>query len=189
MDRIHASARLVFTVKTVRSSILVGPCHASTAEVAHRMRVTRTGDASVLHCIQVSSVQQKGDVSSITLSLGSHCETKLLRCSSKPCRTGSCTDLPGNSYQCRCPDGITGVNCDVPVLPCDSNPCMNNSTCLTLSMNNYTCVCPPAYMGARCSERRSLCSENACQGNATCVVDKKTGEDTCQCPNGRYGIQ
>ncbi len=112
----------------------------------------------------------------------------MLSCSSNPCRTGSCIDLSNDGYQCKCPQGITGINCDIPLLPCDSNPCLNNSTCLTLSLTNYTCVCPSLYTGLRCSEQRNLCSKNPCQGNATCVVNYVTREETCQCSAGRYGI-
>jgi Notch-like protein len=76
----------------------------------------------------------------------------------------------------------------MPLLPCDSNPCLNNSTCLTLSLMNYTCVCPPTYTGLRCSEQQNVCWKNPCQGNGTCTIDHKTGEEICQCPLGRYGI-
>ncbi len=112
----------------------------------------------------------------------------LLSCSTNPCRTGTCKNLLNGDYQCLCPPTITGRFCDIPLLPCDSNPCLNNSTCLTLSLMNYTCVCPPSYTGLRCSVQQNVCSNNPCQGNGTCRIDHNTGEEMCQCPPGRYGI-
>ena len=121
--------------------------------------------------------------------LGAHCEQHILSCSSNPCPIGTCQDLDNGGYRCLCPPSVTGLRCDTPLLPCDSNPCFNNSTCLSLSISNYTCVCPPMYTGAQCSEERMLCSKNPCQGNGTCVMDMKIGEETCQCPANRYGVQ
>lgn len=101
---------------------------------------------------------------------------------------GTCENLPNGNYRCLCPPTITGEYCDIPLLPCDSNPCSNNSTCLTLSLTNYTCVCPPNYTGSKCSEERISCSKMICQGNGTCIINQKTGDEFCQCPLNRYGI-
>lgn len=112
-----------------------------------------------------------------------------LTCSSNPCQTGTCINLSNGTYRCICPSGITGKNCDTSLLPCDSNPCLNNSTCLTLSLTNYTCVCPSLFTGPRCSERRTLCLETSCQGNSTCFADYDSNEEICLCPPGYYGTQ
>jgi hypothetical protein len=121
------------------------------------------------------------------MCLGTHCEQQILSCSSNPCRTGTCHNLPNGQYQCMCPSSITGVNCDVALLPCDSNPCWNNSTCLSLTLNNYTCVCPSSHTGVNCAEERVLCKQNPCQSNGTCVVDTSTGDERCQCLHDHYG--
>ena len=156
-------------------------------EFACTTKLIRIGNVTVQPSTPVRT-RNKNILILYELLLGLHCETPLRRCSSNPCRTGTCINLPNNQYQCKCSDGITGVHCDTPLLPCDSNPCLNNSTCLTLSLTNYTCVCPPGYMGLKCTERRTSCSKDSCQGSATCVVNQKTGEDICLCPAGRYGI-
>lgn len=120
---------------------------------------------------------------------GPHCEISVLSCASNPCRIGTCENLDDGNYRCVCPPSITGPSCNIPLLPCDSNPCLNNSTCLTLSMTNYTCVCLPSFAGPKCAEQRKTCSKNSCLGNGTCTIDHNTGEEVCQCPSGRYGIQ
>ena len=120
--------------------------------------------------------------------LGAHCEELFFSCSSNPCRTGTCENRPNGQYQCQCPPSITGRQCDVPLLPCDSNPCLNNSTCLSLSLTNYTCVCRPLYKGDKCHEQQTQCTNNPCEANGTCVLNPKTGEEVCQCPSGRYGL-
>ena len=111
-----------------------------------------------------------------------------LGCSSNPCRTGTCATLATGGYQCICPALTTGINCDIPLLPCASNPCLNNSTCLTLSLTSYICICPPLFTGLRCSQQILICTVNLCQGNATCIVNALTGAQICQCPPGRYGV-
>lgn len=109
-------------------------------------------------------------------------------CAANPCRTGMCESLADGEYRCVCPPTITGQHCDIPLLPCDSNPCLNNSTCLTLSLTNYTCVCPPTFAGPKCAEQRRICSKNPCLENGTCIIDHNTGEEVCRCQPGRYGI-
>jgi len=52
-------------------------------------------------------------------------------CYSAPCQGGStCIDLTssGGNYRCECSPGLTGTNCDQPLLqPCSSAPCRYDS--------------------------------------------------------------
>ena len=39
---------------------------------------------------------------------------------------GFCDFVPSElRYECICPDGYKGVNCDILINPCSSNPCVN----------------------------------------------------------------
>ncbi|CAF4646574.1 unnamed protein product, partial [Rotaria magnacalcarata] len=51
------------------------------------------------------------------LYTGSRCEITSLGCSSNPCRTGTCVNLPNGAYRCLCPSIMTDTNCDIPILP------------------------------------------------------------------------
>lgn len=47
-----------------------------------------------------------------------------------------------NGFTCECAQGWTGPLCDVDVLECSSDPCLNNGECHERN-NGYTCNCLP----------------------------------------------
>ena len=53
---------------------------------------------------------------------------------------GACLDHV-NEYSCTCADGYMGLNCEIEINECDSNPCLNGAVCLdkvtTLSLFSY----------------------------------------------------
>lgn len=52
----------------------------------------------------------------------------------KPCMNGAtCTNTGQGSYTCTCKPGYTGVNCELEVRHCDSNPCRNRGHCVVSS--------------------------------------------------------
>ena len=59
---------------------------------------------------------------------------------------GICSDSP-NGYSCSCSFGFTGIQCNVPIVACNSQPCLNNATCYDFSGVRYLCVCPTGYNG------------------------------------------
>ena len=82
--------------------------------------------------------------------LGSLCEEKNLCLNN-----GLCTLIDNkNDYLCTCPEGLTGRNCETKFLPCDQNPCENNSTCSNdnSTASGYKCHCPPGinYLSIQC---------------------------------------
>ena len=61
-----------------------------------------------------------------------------------------------------------GVNCDVDMNMCRSNPCLNGATCDNLP-NGYSCVCAPGYTSFNCMNDTNECISNPCV-HGTCAV-------------------
>ena len=62
--------------------------------------------------------------------------------------SGICTDL-SNGYECQCPYGFNGVNCEENIDDCVDHACEKNATCID-GAANYTCECPYGYKGELC---------------------------------------
>ncbi|CAH1269965.1 NOTCH2 [Branchiostoma lanceolatum] len=92
------------------------------------------------------------------------------------CSGRECQDTRG-SYQCTCPKGWTGQNCDVNINECSSSPCANG-VC-TDGINGYTCNCTTGYTGRNCNEMVNPCEVSPCQNGGTCRPDAQSF--TCSC--------
>ncbi|XP_061196339.1 sushi, nidogen and EGF-like domain-containing protein 1 [Saccostrea echinata] len=68
---------------------------------------------------------------------------------------------------------------------CDSNPCLNFSTCQQ-RRDFYKCLCGIQYGGTRCEEKVS-CTSAPCHNNASCVVMTGDGDFECICLTGYTG--
>lgn len=54
--------------------------------------------------------------------------------------------LLSHSYHCDCSDtGFEGNHCEVDILECASEPCLNNATCVE-GIKNYSCACWPGRL-------------------------------------------
>ena len=85
-------------------------------------------------------------------------------CGSMPCQYGSeCIDLPDDKYKCQCPQGYSGINCEIQPDYCTSNPCGRNGVCVSLPWDSplpYFCTCDDEKsFGMACDK---LAEKNPC---------------------------
>jgi hypothetical protein len=81
------------------------------------------------------------------------CAAECNPCLSGPCLNGGrCNAVDEESYECQCPEGLTGKLCSEPEVddPCESSPCGAGATCLSLADDTVTCLCPAGRHGKFC---------------------------------------
>lgn len=61
-----------------------------------------------------------------------------------------------NGLPCTCAAGYSGINCDVNINECASNPCQNGGKCVD-AVNGYACTCAGGYRGAHCEVSGQVC--------------------------------
>lgn len=89
-----------------------------------------------------------------------------------------------NDYRCECFYGFTGINCEINIDDCGTNPCLNDGTCLD-SLGGFKCACKSGYAGKDCSVDTNDCWSFPCYNNGTCV--DKVNHYVCECPEGFVG--
>ncbi len=128
--------------------------------------------------------------------MGTLCEIDYDECNSSPCfgqATCITTKAQPNFYQCLCPPGFEGVNCQLLRNPCLSIPCKNNAQCINLSTFGnpltYICQCQLGWTGSTCEIKNTPCSiRNQCSNGGTCN-DTSAITFTCICPKEYTGKQ
>jgi len=97
------------------------------------------------------------------------------------CENGSTCSITGGGYKCECPDGFSGVHCEINS-SCDSNPCSNGGICDVSDEDGKVCTCPSGYYSDLCDV--DSCTDDQCN-SGTCAV---TGTSfSCSCPTGASG--
>ncbi|XP_072035297.1 uncharacterized protein [Amphiura filiformis] len=119
---------------------------------------------------------------------GHHCQ-ELNGCLSHNCQNGAtCVDVAegydGQSYQCVCPEGRSGVLCEVDTNECHSDPCQNGGVCVDMN-NGYQCYCIPGFTGTHCEKDYNECSSHPCQHGGTCIDE--LNHYICKCGKGYKG--
>ncbi|KAG8545326.1 hypothetical protein GDO81_021075 [Engystomops pustulosus] len=112
------------------------------------------------------------------------CDTNINECQSMPCQNGGeCVDKV-NGYMCQCPKGTTGINCEVNLDDCASNPC-DSGKCID-KIDGYECTCEPGYTGKMCNMNIDECASNPCHHGGTC--EDLINGFRCTCPEGFQGL-
>ncbi|XP_076306369.1 protein jagged-1-like isoform X2 [Tachypleus tridentatus] len=110
----------------------------------------------------------------------------------EPCQNGGiCENTPPDEYRCRCPEGFSGVNCEVVDDPCATSPCANGGTCSEIN-GTYSCTCKPGWNGERCQKIDLLepsdideCAREPCVNARWCK--NIVGDYVCECQPGWTG--
>ncbi|VDH94798.1 Hypothetical predicted protein [Mytilus galloprovincialis] len=104
-------------------------------------------------------------------------------CSSSPCvNNGLCIDV-GRFYNCSCPPGFSGHNCEI--TPCDKIVCLNGGRCSSAN-GTVACNCRSGFSGTVCQV--TPCSSNPCMNSGSCLIQKRNYSYTCRCPSGFQGV-
>ncbi|KAL3867863.1 hypothetical protein ACJMK2_040709 [Sinanodonta woodiana] len=105
-------------------------------------------------------------------------------CLDNPCKNGGTCYPKSFGFECECPPGYAGVNCENDVDDCEGNPCLNEGKCRDL-LNDYLCDCLTGYEGKKCEINIDDCKDQPCQSGGTCI-DQVNGY-ICRCENGFSG--
>ena len=130
-------------------------------------------------------------------------------CLTNPCQnSGVCTESGTDAavllgeYNCECPVGTSGTNCEEDINECTTvNPCQNSAVCTestsdnSIAINDYHCACPAGYTGTNCEIDIDECEfndANTCLNGGTCTqtTDGTTpalGVFHCDCVTGWTG--
>ncbi|XP_072239661.1 protein jagged-1b-like [Leuresthes tenuis] len=117
---------------------------------------------------------------------GQLCDKDLNTCGTRqPClNKGTCSNTGPDKYHCSCPEGFSGLNCQIDVDECLVNPCSHGGTCQDL-VNSFKCICPPQWTGKTCVIDANECDDNPCVNAKSCR--NLIGGYFCECLPGWRG--
>ncbi|KAL1513034.1 hypothetical protein ABEB36_002517 [Hypothenemus hampei] len=114
------------------------------------------------------------------------CDQDLNYCGThEPCLNGgTCENTAPDHYLCTCPEGFSGLNCQVVDNPCAPAPCQHGGTCRETG-GSFSCECAPGWTGPTCSIDIDECVSAPCQNGGTCIDMEDAFR--CDCPSAWEG--
>ncbi|CAF3924740.1 unnamed protein product [Adineta steineri] len=123
-----------------------------------------------------------------TTAIGLNCNTSSNPCDIlRPCENnGTCNDINTtiSAYNCSCPSGFVGTQCQIDNRPCKSNTCWNNGICNETSTTTFHCSCATGWEGINCETKIDYCHDIVCQNNGICRSSYLNY--TCECLGDNY---
>uniref|UniRef100_A0A8D1BSX3 Delta like non-canonical Notch ligand 1 n=1 Tax=Sus scrofa TaxID=9823 RepID=A0A8D1BSX3_PIG len=118
---------------------------------------------------------------------GHLCDLDIRACTSNPCaNNGTCANLDNGQYECSCPPGFSGKDCQKKDGPCVMNgsPCQHGGSCVDDEgrASHASCLCPPGFSGNFCELMTNSCIPNPCENQGICT--DIGGDFRCRCPAG-----
>lgn len=105
-------------------------------------------------------------------------------CDPDPCQnSGTCANTE-DGYECSCPAGYGGTDCEINIDECSGDPCQNGGEC-TDAVNGYSCACPAGWTDTNCGTNIDECEGAPCLNNGVCTDG--IAEYTCTCDAGFSG--
>ncbi|CAC5412867.1 unnamed protein product [Mytilus coruscus] len=102
-------------------------------------------------------------------------------CDFNQCANGGTCSYSSGTYSCKCPQGYSGILCDIYNNPCEPNPCKHGGNCFTSGQGTtYFCECASDYYGNNCENFNDPCSPNPCNNDGSCQRDGIYYKCTCK---------
>ena len=122
------------------------------------------------------------------IQIGPYCNISQSACDTlQPCQNnGTCqlTTAVRRGYNCSCPIGLTGGDCEFNYRSCLPGTCWNEGRCQQFWNGTFNCICVPGWRGQRCQYRVNYCDNVTCENSGVCRPLFR--DYYCECLSGSF---